>query len=122
MHTVPAAFPAGVPPPYNRNTAAHEMSATPTFSHNVPNSPSHHAPELYTGSTPTHYVENSGPYYPEAYNAPISPDEARASRLAELEMSQRQLDNRLARMRQMDAIEAERARVQAEIDALRTQR
>jgi hypothetical protein len=42
-------------------------------------------------TTPQHpqYIENTGPYYPEAYVAPISADQSRSSRPAELEPSQR---------------------------------
>jgi hypothetical protein len=47
----------------------------------------------------SHYIENTGPYYPEAYVALALPDEAGTSRLVELEDSQRELEQRMARMR-----------------------
>jgi hypothetical protein len=73
------------------------------------------------GATPQHpqYIENTGPCYPEAYAAPVSSEQARASRLAELEASQRNLEDRMARMRHMSALEEEHERMQAEIARLR---
>lgn len=74
---------------------------------------------LSTAAGMPEYVENMSPHYPQAYTAPISTDEARAARLAELELSQRNLEDRLARMRYMSAIEEEYERTQAEIERLR---
>ena len=66
-----------------------------------------------------HYVENTGPYYPEAYARPPSPRQIQASRLAALEASQRELEDRMSRMRQLSAMEQEHARIQDEIGRLR---
>ena len=81
--------------------------------------------EMDTSPVHSHYVENAAPYYPEVYAAPPPPppppptNQAQASRLAQLEASQRELEERMSRMRQLSAMEEEHARLQAEIARLR---
>lgn len=73
--------------------------------------------EIGATSPAAKYVENTGPYYSEAH---VAPSQANASRLAELEASQRELEERMARMRHLSALEEEHARMQAEIARLRS--
>lgn len=77
------------------------------------NSHTHGAERLSMTAGMPEYVEHMTPHYPQAYTAPISADKARAARLAELELSQRDLEDKLARMRYMSAIEEEYERTQA---------
>ncbi|KAF2027361.1 hypothetical protein EK21DRAFT_114857 [Setomelanomma holmii] len=72
--------------------------------------------ELGTAQPHPTYVENTGPYYPEAYAAP---QDMRTSQLAELESQQRELEERMARMRHLSALEEGHARMQSEIARLR---
>lgn len=127
---------ASSPPPPSELSATAAMAQSPSYSASPLTQHSElpsHGPgsQPYTylapgelGSTSphhaqSHFVENTGPYYPEAYVSPVSADQARASRLAELESSQRDLEARMARMRHISAMEEEYGRTQAEIARLR---
>lgn len=75
--------------------------------------------EMVTGTEVTPQpVDNSGPCYSRANN--ISAEQARETRLAELEALQRDLEDKLARIRYASAIEEEYGRTQVEIARLRS--
>lgn len=74
---------------------------------------------MVTGTEVTpEYVDNSGPCDSEANG--ISTEQAREIRLAELDALQRDLEDKLARIRYVSAIEEEHGRTQAEIARLRS--
>lgn len=72
-----------------------------------------------TGTHHHQYIETTGQYYPQVYTTPVSADQARASRLAERESSELNLEDRMARMSHMSAMEGEHERTQAEVARLR---
>lgn len=95
-----------------------DTDSPPKYQHNLAESSPHHIdPQLQ-------YIETSGPHLPESYgDTPESrasaPGQVNSARLAELDVSRRNLEERLNRMRHISALEEEHASMLAEIERLK---